>query len=59
MKLDDALGLVDACPREVELVFTGRAAKRAVLERADLVSEVHEVKHPYQKGYVNRVGIDY
>ncbi len=59
MKLDDALGLVDACPDDVELVFTGRGAKQAVLERADLVSEVHEVKHPYQKGFVNRVGIDY
>jgi len=59
VKLDDALGLADACPDDVELVFTGRGAKQAVLERADLVSEVHEVKHPYQKGFVNRVGIDY
>jgi len=59
VKLDDALALIDGCPDEVELVFTGRGAKRAVLERADLVSEVHEVKHPYQKGFVNRVGIDY
>ena len=59
VKLEDALSLVDSCPSEVELVFTGRGAKRAVLERADLVSEVHEVKHPYQKGFVNRVGIDH
>lgn len=59
VKLDDALSLIDACPDEVELVFTGRGAKRAVLERAELVSEVREVKHPYQKGFVNRVGIDY
>ena len=59
VKLDDALGLVDACPEGIELVFTGRGAKPAVLDRADLVSEVREVKHPYQKGYVNRVGIDY
>jgi cob(I)alamin adenosyltransferase len=59
VKLDDALALIDSCPDDVELVFTGRGAKPAVLERADLVSEVKEVKHPYQKGYVNRVGIDY
>ena len=59
VKLDDALELIDACPDDVELVFTGRGAKQAVLERADLVSEVREVKHPYQKGFVNRVGIDY
>jgi cob(I)alamin adenosyltransferase len=59
VKLDDALALIDACPEDVELVLTGRGAKPAVLERADLVSEVREVKHPYQKGFVSRVGIDY
>ena len=59
VKLDDAQALIATCPNEVELVFTGRGAKRAVLDRADLVSEVREVKHPYQKGFVNRVGIDY
>ncbi|MBM3313102.1 cob(I)yrinic acid a,c-diamide adenosyltransferase [candidate division WOR-3 bacterium] len=59
VKLDEVLALVAACPEEVELVFTGRGAKPAVLERADLVSEVREVKHPYQKGFVSRVGIDY
>jgi cob(I)alamin adenosyltransferase len=59
VKLDDVLALIDACPENVELVFTGRGAKPAVLERADLVSEIREVKHPYQKGFVNRVGIDY
>jgi len=59
LKLDDALALIDACPENVELVFTGRGAKPAVLERADLVSEIREVKHPYRKGFVNRVGIDH
>jgi cob(I)alamin adenosyltransferase len=59
VKLDDALALIDACPENVELVFTGRGAKQAVIDRADLVSEVKEVKHPYQKGIVNRVGIDH
>jgi len=59
VRLDDALALIDVCPEDVELVFTGRGAKPEVLERADLVSEVREVKHPYQKGFVNRVGIDY
>ena len=59
VRLDDALALIDACPETVELVFTGRGAKPAVIDRADLVSEVKEVKHPYQKGIVNRVGIDH
>jgi cob(I)alamin adenosyltransferase len=59
VKLEDAMALIDSCPASVELVFTGRGAKPAVIDRADLVSEVKEVKHPYQKGIVNRVGIDH
>ncbi len=59
VKLDDALALIDACPENVELVFTGRGAKPAVIDRADLASEVKEIKHPYQKGIVNRLGIDH
>ena len=59
VKLEDALALIAACPENVELVFTGRGAKPAVIDRADLVSEVKEIKHPYQKGIVNRVGIDH
>ncbi len=59
VKLADALALIDSCPRDLELVLTGRGAKREVIERAALVSEVREVKHPYQLGIVNRVGVDY
>jgi cob(I)alamin adenosyltransferase len=57
--LDEVLALVDSCPRDLELVLTGRGAKPAVIERAGLVSEVREVKHPYQIGIVSRAGIDY
>ncbi len=57
--LADVLTLVDACPAELELVITGRRARPELIERAALVSEIHEVKHPYRLGIVNRVGIDY
>jgi len=59
VKLADALGLIASCPREVELVFTGRGAKAQIVEQAALVSEIREVKHPYQLGIVSRVGVDY
>lgn len=59
VRVEDALGLIDSCPEGVELVFTGRAARPEFIERADLVSEVKEIKHPMQQGYVNRVGIDH
>ncbi len=59
VSLADALALIDECPDEIELVFTGRDARPEVIERAALVSEVREVKHPMQQGLVSRVGIDY
>ena len=59
VKLADALELVDSCPATVELVLTGRGAIKELLERADLVSEIKCVRHPFEKGVVNRVGIDH
>jgi cob(I)alamin adenosyltransferase len=59
VSLDDVLALCRQCPAELELVLTGRGAKRQLIEIADLVSEVKEVKHPFQRGVVNRVGIDH
>ncbi|HDQ98685.1 MAG TPA: cob(I)yrinic acid a,c-diamide adenosyltransferase, partial [candidate division WOR-3 bacterium] len=59
VSLKDALALADMCPKEVELVFTGRHARPEVIARADLVSEVREVNHPMRKGIVSRAGVDY
>jgi len=57
--LDRVLKLMHGCPPGIELVLTGRYAKAEVIEAADLVSEIREVKHPYQKGIVGREGIDH
>lgn len=59
VKLLDVFKLVESCPKNTELVLTGRYAPKELIERADLVSEVIEIKHPYQKGFVSRKGIDY
>jgi cob(I)alamin adenosyltransferase len=56
--LEEALELVAARPRHVELVFTGRRAEPAVLEKADLVTEMREVKHYYSQGVPARKGIE-
>ena len=53
------LDLFDLRPPSVELVLTGRYATPALLARADLVSEVREVKHPFRDGILARRGIDY
>jgi len=45
-------------PAAVELVLTGRYAPQAVLDRADLVTEMREVRHYYEKGLQARTGIE-
>ena len=49
---------MDRKPRCAELVITGRKADPRVLERADLVTEMREVKHYYAKGVEARAGIE-
>jgi len=44
---------------QVELVITGRGASKKLIEAADLVSEISEIKHPYNGGLVARKGIEY
>ncbi len=55
---EDLLGFMDARPAAVELVLTGRGAPSAVIARADLVTEMVEVKHYYQRGILARDGIE-
>lgn len=45
--------------KNTELVLTGRNAPIQLYELADLVSEIKEVKHPYQRGIKARKGIEY
>jgi cob(I)alamin adenosyltransferase len=52
------LELVERRPPGVELVLTGRYAPAAVIERADLVTEMAEVKHYSAKGVKAREGIE-
>ena len=46
-------------PDNVEVVITGRRAPQEIVEVADLVTEMKEIKHPYQKGIEARKGIEY
>ncbi|MBN1295378.1 cob(I)yrinic acid a,c-diamide adenosyltransferase [bacterium] len=58
LTIDDVLGLIDIKPERMELVFTGRKADPKLLERADLVTEMREIKHYYQQGVIARTGIE-
>jgi cob(I)alamin adenosyltransferase len=52
------LKLVDSRPASVELVLTGRGATGELIEKADLVTEMREVKHYYSEGVEARKGFD-
>ena len=54
----DIIDLIDVKPKEIELVLTGRNASEELIERADLVTEMKEIKHPYQEGVEARKGIE-
>lgn len=57
--LEQVLGLIESKPPLLHLVLTGRDAHPQVVERADTVSEVIELKHAYRKGIEPQPGIDY
>ncbi len=56
--VEDLLSVVAEKPPAVELVITGRYADRRIIECADLITEMREVKHYYQKGVPAREGIE-
>jgi len=53
------LALLDARPANVELILTGRGAPEEICRRADLVTEMRAIKHPYEDGVTARKGIEY
>src|SRR3974377_530233 len=61
-KMLDAGKVVEALkgrPEQVHVICTGRNAHALLIEEADLVTEMKEVKHPYTKGILAQRGIDY
>jgi len=59
LPLESVLALVRALPEGMDLVLTGRDARPELTELADIVSEIGEVKHPYQQGTKGRKGVEW
>ena len=53
------LQLIENKPAQTELVLTGRNAPKEIIEAADLVTNMVEIKHPYNIGFKARKGIEY
>ena len=59
VSLEEVLALLDAKPPALHLILTGRNAPQALIDRADLVTEMREIKHPWQQKIPAQEGIDY
>lgn len=59
ISLESVIDLINNRPFEMELVLTGRDACREIIELADLVTEMREVKHPYKLGILARKGVEF
>lgn len=59
IKEEDMMKLVDARPEKVHLVMTGRHATQNLIDRADLVTEMKLVKHPFLNGIHAQLGIEF
>lgn len=59
ISLEDVLKVLIDKPDSLELVLTGRYAHPEITKIADVVTEMLEIKHPYQQGILARKGIDY
>ena len=57
--VDFAIELIENKPEKTELVFTGRDFPEILKEKADYVSEIKKIKHPYDSGIFAREGIEY
>ncbi len=58
ISVDDLIELINNKPEDMELIITGRRADPRILELADLVTEMKEIKHYYQDGVMAREGIE-
>ena len=52
------LDFLDHKPEKLEVILTGQGPSEALIERADYVSELKKIKHPFDKGLAARDGIE-
>lgn len=59
LPLEELLRFLDGKPAGLEVVLTGRAAPQLLLDRADYITRMDKVKHPFDRGIAARKGIEY
>ena len=59
LPLDQVLEVLKNKPRDTHVIVTGRKAKDEIIELADLVTEMTEIKHPFRSGVKAQAGIEF
>jgi cob(I)alamin adenosyltransferase len=59
LPLEEVLAVLKAKPRDTHVIVTGRNAKEELIEIADLVTEMVEIKHPFRAGVKAQAGIEF
>jgi cob(I)alamin adenosyltransferase len=57
--VQEIVDLLQQKPPNLHIILTGRSAPKKLIQIADLVSEVKEIKHPFRKGILAQKGIEY
>ncbi|AIF50562.1 cob(I)yrinic acid a,c-diamide adenosyltransferase [Pelosinus sp. UFO1] len=59
LSLESVLEVLEVKPDSLHLVLTGREVRDEIIAKADLVTEMKEIKHPYKKGIKAQRGIEF
>lgn len=59
LPVEEMLALLENKPNRLHVILTGRNAHKKVIEKADLVTEMKEIKHPYSQGIKAQKGIEF
>ena len=59
IRTEQVIELIKMKPDDLDLVLTGNHAKQEIIDLADLVTEMKEIKHPFKSGIKAKKGIDF
>jgi len=59
LPIEEILETMRNKPRDLHLVITGRNAKEELIEAADLVTEMTQIKHPFRSGVKAQAGVEF
>jgi len=59
LKEEEILELLERKPESLDIILTGRGATKKIIKRADLVTEMKKIKHPFSRRIKGREGIEY